>query len=514
MKMLITVSLLLFWCTICFSQKRNAVWCFGHYSAIDFNLQPPNPDSSIAISRGSCASICDSNGGLQFYVAADTVALYASTMNGGKVYNNTHQLMQGGDSLVTLAWYNEQIVIPKPNSQNLYYVFTIGVTNSFGFYYSIVDLSLNGGLGAVIQKNFQLNNAPMTDCLSAIKHGNGRDWWVICRKSSVPNGGSNNVFYKYLITPNGISNVIVQHIGSLNTTNAGNICFSSDGSFLIFSNLRGMVEKFDFNRCNGQISNPITIFPEHFISGSIYINYWGSALSKNDKVLYVSQSNTQSHLFQYDLTAPNIAATEDTIWTQNFPINAAGTLRLAPDNKIYLACAYVPLNAPNYPYADSMYNMDNMNLSVINAPDSLGAACNFQPYSFYLGGKRTYWGLPNNPNYDMPALAGSPCDTLTGLYQTFAGSVKPTIQTTYVTAWQKLFVNAQNIKGKNGVLKIFELNGKEVFSSKGEASTASSIAANGGYYTLDVDCSNFASGLYLVNLQTTLENITTKFLKQ
>ncbi|MBL0341878.1 MAG: hypothetical protein IPP71_13625 [Bacteroidetes bacterium] len=56
-----------------------------------------------------------------------------------------------------------------------------------------------------------------------------------------------------------------------------------------------------------------------------------------------------------------------------------------------------------YPYPD-IYNMYNMNLSVINQPDSLGATCDFQPYSFYLGGKRTYVGLPNNPDYELGPL--------------------------------------------------------------------------------------------------------------
>jgi hypothetical protein len=38
-----------------------------------------------------------------------------------------------------------------------------------------------------------------------------------------------------------------------------------------------------------------------------------------------------------------------------------------------------------------------------------------QPFSFYLGGKRTYHGLPNNPNYELGPLAGSICDTLTAI---------------------------------------------------------------------------------------------------
>jgi len=90
-----------------------------------------------------------------------------------------------------------------------------------------------------------------------------------------------------------------------------------------------------------------------------------------------------------------------------------------------------------------------MNLSVINSPDSLGVACNFQPYSFNLGGKRSYFGLPNNPNYDMPPDSGSICDTLSSVG---ISEIEITIMlrwfVSFINEWQKLFVNAQHIQGK------------------------------------------------------------------
>jgi hypothetical protein len=43
-------------------------------------------------------------------------------------------------------------------------------------------MRLNGGLGAVTQKNVQLQSFQQVDCINAVKHGNGRDWWVIFRK--------------------------------------------------------------------------------------------------------------------------------------------------------------------------------------------------------------------------------------------------------------------------------------------------------------------------------------------
>ncbi|MBL0052930.1 MAG: hypothetical protein IPP29_16155 [Bacteroidetes bacterium] len=93
--------------------------------------------------------------------------------------------------------------------------------------------------------------------------------------------------------------------------------------------------------------------------------------------------------------------TVDTIDTWDKPIGT-GALLLAPDDKIYFARAYESQSAFFYiPYADSMRNYINENLSVINEPDSLGVKCDYQPFSFYLGGKRTYYGLPNNPNYEL-----------------------------------------------------------------------------------------------------------------
>ena len=99
-------------------------------------------------------------------------------------------------------------------------------------------------------------------------------------------------------------------------------------------------------------------------------------------------------------------------------------------------------------YPDSVRNIYNENLSVINYPDSVGTGCNFQPFSFYLGGKRTYIGLPNNPNYDLAKDSGSICDTLTVGMQEIAIQ-NSTLIVFYHSAWQKAFINAQKLKGKN-----------------------------------------------------------------
>jgi hypothetical protein len=56
-----------------------------------------------------------------------------------------------------------------------------------------------------------------------------------------------------------------------------------------------------------------------------------------------------------------------------------------------------------------------MYLATIDSPNVKGTGCSYNPYSIYLGGKRCYFGLPNNPDYELGALAGSGCDTITNL---------------------------------------------------------------------------------------------------
>ena len=390
------------------AQKQGSVWCFGDSALVDFS-DTANiiTGSSMVKSRGSCASIADSSGNLLFYVSYDPTAIIAGT-DPVKAYNSNHQVMANGDSMKGGGWYNEITIVPFPGSDSLYYIFYIGVTLDYGLYYSIVDMSANGGLGAVIQKNVQLHNYKSADGLTAIKHGNGRDWWIINRRWN----NINNTFYKYLITPSGVSDSMPQNIGYANNAAVARMQFSNSGNKLAHYNGGGLLELYDFDRCTGLLSNLNTVYPQLMQAPLPW--YWSTCFSPDDNLLYISsipiQSTDTSRLYQFDLTATNIAASADTLRQTHFN-ESMGFLKLAPDGKIYLATSYYQY----YPYKDTMYNNTNMYLSTINSPNNLGSACDLQPYSFYLGGKRTYGGLPNNPDYELGALAGSACDTLTGI---------------------------------------------------------------------------------------------------
>ena len=150
--------------------------------------------------------------------------------------------------------------------------------------------------------------------------------------------------------------------------------------------------------------------------------------------------------------------------------------------------------------------MYNENLGVINYPDSSGASCDFQPFSFYLGGKRTYYGLPNNPDYSLGPVVGSSCDSLNTVVNEVLLKTNARLFVFYHNNWQKVFINAQHLKGRNYQLNIFDLMGKLIFHEQG--------TLNSEYYTRDVNCSAMAGGMYIVHLSTDKEVISKKFMKE
>ncbi|MBA3283777.1 MAG: T9SS type A sorting domain-containing protein [Nitrosopumilus sp.] len=481
-----------------YGQNRNSIWCFGDSALIDFsNTSNPVVGASSMDGRGSCASIADTSGNILFY--AHTRATIAGFS--GRIYDSTHQLMQNGNLIAGQGWYKEMVIIPDPASSNLYYLFCIGITNSCppGLYYSTIDMNLNGGLGAIVQKNAQLDTSNTVDGIAAVKHGNGRDWWLIYRRMD-QNFNGNKRYYKYLIDPSGINLYASQAIGQLNTGNGGTLIFNSLGSKLAFVNTRGLIDVMNFNRCTGQLSQINSIEPE--TPGNIPW-YLGAAFSPNGIYLYVSSNGTNSSLFKYDLTLANPSPNRDTIWEFTDSQQPGGMIKLAPDNKIYMSNAWYNGIQYNYPYQDTMYNYVNMNLSVINDPDQPGLSCNFQPYSFYLGGKRTYWGLPNNPNYELGPLVGSVCDTLVGIEE-HASDIEE-FYAYYTPASQTVLLNAKNIKGNHYSLIIYDLLGRIIFSDSGLLQST--------YFTKDIDCSLFSSGIYTLSFVTASGKRISRFVK-
>ena len=384
-----------------FSQKQDRIWCFGSNAGIDFNdTLNPIPFTSVLPqnAQDSYASIADSNGNLLFYAAGvrwDTL--------GARIYNRNFQMMQNGDSIRGQPNRAQPlIIIPFPGDNNKYYLFSWSYSYYSSVHYSIIDMRQDGGLGAVVQKNIFLLQDTICEKMKAVKHANGRDWWILLRRYY------DNIYYKFLVTPSGVSGPYTQGIGTLTDVYYGQMVFTQNGDKLAFVASTGCIDLMDFDRCTGMLSNYIDVGEHGAWTPST--SYYGCAFSGNGTKLYTTTETTLTdlkYIFQYDLTAANIRASKQTVWSYPDTLNFwLGEMQLAPDGKIYVAKG----DAYNS-YANTIYDQ---NIDYITFPDSLGSACGYCSNCFSLQGYGLgELGLPNMPNYNLGALIGSPCDTIT-----------------------------------------------------------------------------------------------------
>lgn len=98
------------------AQNRNNIWCFGDSSGINFGTVPnPVTFSSSVVSRGSCVSIADTNGDVQFYAHTRSgIGNGVTTL----VFDSNHQVMPNGTNIKGEGWYNELLIIPDPGSNH------------------------------------------------------------------------------------------------------------------------------------------------------------------------------------------------------------------------------------------------------------------------------------------------------------------------------------------------------------------------------------------------------------
>jgi hypothetical protein len=141
-------------------QGETSNWYFGNNAGIRFN----NNGTVTALDDGrldtfeGCTTISDALGDLLFYT------------DGITVYDRNHNVMQNGDGLYgDPSSTQSALIVPKPLDPNIFYIFTVDTATSqvdadFGLNYSIVDMTMNNGNGAITQKNIKL----LDDCSEKI----------------------------------------------------------------------------------------------------------------------------------------------------------------------------------------------------------------------------------------------------------------------------------------------------------------------------------------------------------
>ncbi len=224
--------------------------------------------------------------------------------------------------------------------------------------------------------------------MTACKHANGRDWWIILGESDT------NRYFRFLFSPLGLEVLEPQVIGDNVPSGLGQAVLSPDGNYYVRLNMISLetgnyLDFYSFDRCVGMLSNH---FQMHYVDQA---GAGGVAFSSNSQFLYVT---SDAYVYQYDINASSVEASKEVValydgfqspfWTNFYQA------QLAPDGRIYIC---------------SSNGVDVMH--VINSPNEKGQACDLQQHSLQLPIQNAF-SMPNFPNFNLGALEGSPCDTL------------------------------------------------------------------------------------------------------
>jgi hypothetical protein len=376
----------------CFGQ-HDKNWLFGikesNQKTIVMKLNPSSIifdtlDVQIPF-ESTIASISDTAGNLLFF------------SNGCEIFNNQGKTIKNGNNInpgemhdwvCSKIGYNApkgMTFLPFPNNPNQYFIIHTGMrytpTQSLTqgpLYFSLLNGDGDNGSGELISKNNILTNAQV-EPFSVAKHGNGRDWWIICPENN------SNKYHLWLLNPNGISEISIQEVGpDMNCKSIGSTAFSPNGTrFGRHQNCETAVFKFD--RCSGLLMYEQSFYQPNYLFGG-----GGIAFSPEGDRLFTTGQLT---ILQADLTKSNPTLDTALIWNTQWGVSL-GLMQYSPFSEILIG------GMSRTPY-----------FSLISKPAFGGNSLGFQPTGINL----PYFharSVPNFPNFLLNELKGSICDTL------------------------------------------------------------------------------------------------------
>lgn len=369
-------------------QGENNNWCFGKNLGISFNGSTPSVFTNNMEKIGT--SISDANGNL----------LFCAT-NGG-IWDRNHTLMPNGmivpDSSAWAGWQRVQIV-QSPVDNDQYYIVATGFadSNSNKAFYSVVDMTLNNGLGDIVpgQSHILLTNNVASAIVCAKINGGCDGYWIILHEEGLT---MRYKAFKLDATSTFTDSVISTGLQFGNQNVIPTMCLSANSSRLVRASSKpspfpnnGSIETAEFDVATGVLSN------FQYINTNLEDVHF-PIFSPNGSKLYVSEDGL---LYQYNIALmPNVNAVKAsrTSVTNNNGIFAGS--RIAPDSKLY-SIRYdqsINQNIPGY-------------LAVINYPNNPVATCGYSDNGIALP--------PNPPNslftlveLGNPAAVKSPADTI------------------------------------------------------------------------------------------------------
>jgi len=375
---------------VSFSQKEANVWHFGAGHSLDFNSGIPF-NSQMFTFEGS-TSFCDEDGNLLFYSNGGG-RLPISGQDGGKIWNKNNQVMYDMQGAEGGGWSAAQssVIVPAPGEPNVYYLFTMeelefyidGVVpsepNGRGLRYFKIDMTLNGGLGDVVEADVQLYDYSF-EGLCAIRHANETDYWILINQDTSGIG-------VYSVTQNGVQ---LSGVYPAPVSTSSSIIKASPFPFVpgqsCCNKVMTQAGLFDFDLTTGILTFDTDL-------GGTATSYF--EFSPNGQYLYATvfdQFNSTFQLIQYDIILAYSSGQDLSSTAQVIQNNFDGYyMQLAPDGKIYYT--YTVLEPTTGDIATA--------LGTINCPNTSSPTISLNVFSFPSDFITSFgfFALPNFPSW-------------------------------------------------------------------------------------------------------------------
>jgi hypothetical protein len=497
--------------------KRSLQWVGNLGVHLDFNqLNNTRPSfkhkyTQNIMSRSICSYSDSSTGALRFVSNGITImdSNYNTIQNGGIVVDSLYYKYLRLELLANGIIANQATVMIDVGGKIFHYAVSTSLdllnngwpgsgTVFDRLIQSEINKTANNGAGAMVNKKAIITNGHFSKCgLNAIRHANGKDWWLFMQGGFTTDSLS---IYRWLVTDTGASQSTIQKLpptflpkNSFHDDEQfnGGTNFSTDGKQVVFNRFTCFYTA-NINRCNGELSNAkrIVTHPRIYSWYTPDSSYtytaidepdslkefiiFGSEFSANGKYLYVSK---QLSLWQWEINNPDSNAAwvcirqgvDTNSWQHHSPWHF---LRLGPDNRIYCGT-----------------NGGANGWTVIDSPDNKGTACAVKLR--YI--KDPFIGMPvyalhsppSNPNYNLGK------DESVCWPTAIAEPIQKEISVYPNPAREQLFVSQQQ-SAKSLKLVIYDILGKEVLRK--------SISAPKSIQEIDISCVQKGICFYVLEL--------------
>lgn len=416
-----------------YAQKEQYNWYFGFNARLSWNstrtltgtgvygtanatltgLPLQFPGSAMQTYEG-CFSTSDADGNVLFY------------SDGITIWNKNNQVMvtglTGGPSSAQSG-----IILPYPETPGKYIAVTLDKDNSNNLSYTVVNMSLNGGLGgadpAFTNVSLTGQSGALGESVFAVRHTNKEDFWIVAPGRTTTTSYLN----VWKVTSAGVQasrhSVVTVPIGFTSLGANGYLKFTTDGLHYAWADfLTGRLVYGDFNPTTGiitsvKIRDTYTLFPSNPNRA------YGVEFSSSGKYLYVTyapgtiNTNQVSGLVVYDFAALLITSTPNSInpvKTIANPLSPAdgvtdhfGGVQLGPDGRIYIT------------------RFSSTGMFVITNPESPTTMNIYKLLNFLPG--NGYWGLPNfaAPWFRMELTPPANAESCANVSATFQLSIIP-----------------------------------------------------------------------------------------